>query len=392
MRSFCIAAGRRLAVCCLGALAPLSAHAADPGGGAPAAPNAFNPAISLVLEGVAARLSDDPENYAIPGFVLGEEAGPGGKGLALGESEITMSADVDQVFYGQLTASIAPEGGIEVEEGFIETRTLPAGLTLEAGRIKSSVGYLNNQHSHVWDFYDPPLVYRALLGNQYQDDGVQLTWIAPTPVFLEVGGELFKGDAFPAAGAVDGGAGTWTAFAHMGGDAGASSSWRLGLSRLVAKADGREDPDGLFTGRTQVNFADLVWKWAPDGNPVQRNFKLQGEYLWGDQTGTYDTLGALDAGRRGGYAQAVYQFIQRWRAGIRYDTVDADRPGAAFVGTTLDPSGANPRRTSAMVDYNPSEFSRVRLQYNHDQSGPGADDEVYLQYLMSLGTHGAHAF
>jgi hypothetical protein len=381
---------RRLAACCLGALLPLSAHAAEPGGGA--APNAFNPKISLILEGVAARLSDDPDGYAIPGFVLGEEAGPGEKGLSLGESEITLSADVDPDFYGQFTASVPPEGGIEIEEGFLETRTLPAGLTARFGRIKSSVGYLNNQHSHVWDFYDAPLVYRAVFGDQYQDDGVQLTWLAPTVVFVEVGGELFKGDAFPAAGSVDGGTGTWTAFVHLGGDVGVSHSWRAGLSRLVAKARDRDDPDGLFTGRTDVNIADLVWKWAPNGNPVHRNAKLQAEYLWGDQTGSYDTLGAIDAGRRGGYVQAIYQFVQRWRAGVRYGAVDADNPGAAFAGTTLDPSGASPHRYSAMVDWSGSEFSRIRLQYNHDESGPGSDDEVYVQYLMSLGTHGAHAF
>lgn len=392
MHSLYGAALRHMAACFLGVLlAPLAAQAAGTAG-ATVVPNAFNPAISLILEGVAGRFTDDPDNYVIPGFVLGEEAGPGTKGLSLDESEITMSADVDERFYAQFTTSIPPEGGIEIEEGFVETRALPAGLTGRFGRIKSAVGYLNNQHAHVWDFFDPPLVYRAMLNNQYQDDGLQLTWLAPTVVFVEIGGELFRGDAFPAAGAVDGGAGTWTVFVHAGGDAGPSNSWRAGLSRLVAKAGDREDPDGLFTGRTDVNFADFVWKWAPNGNPVRRNFKLQGEYLWGDQTGSYDIPARIDAGRRGWYAQAVYQFIQRWRAGFRYGMVEADGPGAPLAGTALDPGGTTPHRYSAMVDWNNSEFSRIRLQYNHDQSGPGADDQVFVQYLMSLGTHGAHAF
>lgn len=386
-----LAAARRMAVCCLGVLlAPLAAHAAAPG--ATAAPNAFNPAISLILSGVAARFSDDPDGYTIPGFVLGEEAGPGDKGLSLSESEITMSANVDELFHGQLTAAIVPEGGIEVEEGFVQTRALPAGVTARFGRMKSRIGYLNDRHAHVWDFYDAPLVYRAMFGDQYQDDGARLTWLAPTALFLEAGGEWFKGEAFPAAGAVDGGAGAWTVFVHAGGDVGVSHAWQAGLSRLVAKAADREDPDGMFTGTTDVNVADLVWKWAPGGNPVERNLTLQAEYLWGDVAGSYDTLGAVDAGREGWYAQAVYQFVRRWRAGIRYGAVTADDPGAAFAGTALDPSGADPRRASAMVDFNGSEFSRVRLQYNHDESGPGSDDQIFLQYLMSLGTHGAHAF
>jgi hypothetical protein len=392
MRRTFIAAVRLLAAGCLGAtLAPLAAHAAE-GTGATVVPNAFNPGISLILEGVARRFTDNPDNYTIPGFVLSDEAGPGTKGLSLDESEISMTADVDDRFYGQFTTSIQPDGALDIEEGFIETRGLPAGLTARFGRIKSDVGYLNDQHSHVWDFYDAPLVYRAMFGDQYQDDGVQLTWLAPTVVYVEVGGELYRGDAFPAFGAAGGGAGTWTAFVHAGSDVGVSSSWRAGLSRLVAKADAREDPDGLFTGRTDVNIADFVWKWAPFGNPVHRNFKFQSEYLWGDQTGSYDTLGALDAGRRGWYAQAVYQFIERWRAGVRYGAVTADNPGVAFAGTALDPTGATPRRYSTMVDWSNSEFSRIRLQYNHDESGPGADDQVFVQYLMALGTHGAHAF
>jgi len=34
----------------------------------------------------------------------------------------------------------------------------------------------------------------------------------------------------------------------------------------------------------------------------------------------------------------------------------------------------------------------VRLQLNRDDSGPETDDQVVLQYIMSLGAHGAHRF
>jgi hypothetical protein len=51
-----------------------------------------------------------------------------------------------------------------------------------------------------------------------------------------------------------------------------------------------------------------------------------------------------------------------------------------------------PSRVSAMTDFSNSEFSRLRLQVSRDDSGPSTDDQVVLQYIMSLGAHGAHRF
>jgi hypothetical protein len=52
-----------------------------------------------------------------------------------------------------------------------------------------------------------------------------------------------------------------------------------------------------------------------------------------------------------------------------------------------------PERVSAMLDWSPSEFSRFRLQYNQDKSQIGiTDNQIYLQYILSLGTHGAHKY
>ena len=53
----------------------------------------------------------------------------------------------------------------------------------------------------------------------------------------------------------------------------------------------------------------------------------------------------------------------------------------------------NPKRNTLMVDWSPSEFSRVRLQFARDYSRMGEpDNQVLLQYIMSLGAHGAHKF
>ena len=66
--------------------------------------------------------------------------------------------------------------------------------------------------------------------------------------------------------------------------------------------------------------------------------------------------------------------------------------GALFAGTILEDPAWTPRRGSLMLDWSPSEFSRLRLQYTDDRVLEESDKQYVLQYLMSLGAHGAHRF
>jgi hypothetical protein len=367
---------------------------------APAAPavaaNAFNPAVSVILNGEVHSFSRDPASFAIPGFALGPEVGPGDKGISLGESELNLNANIDDKFYGSLTTSLATEDGetaIDLEEAYIETLALPAGLHLKGGRFFSGIGYLNPNHAHTDDFADRPLPYQTMLANQYGDAGVQLTWVAPTDTFVELGGELLRGDRFPAGGAASGGKGVQTLFVHTGGDVGVSNSWGAGLSYLNAKADERTTGDAgdVFTGDSKLTLADFVWKWAPNGNPYRHNFKLQGEYFWRSEDGTFNDL-AYSGDQQGWYLQGVYQFVPRWRVGLRWDGLSADNTGPAVADSVLDDKGHDPYRVSTMVDWANSEFSRLRLQYTRDETQPEADDQWTFQYNVSIGAHGAHRY
>ncbi len=365
--------------------------------------NAFNPAIGVIFQGQAWGDRRDPDQHKIAGFPLGGEAGPVPEGLGLGETEIDISANVDDKFSAWLTLPVAVEDGdtsIDIEEAWIETTALPAGFSARFGRMFSGIGYLNSRHAHTWDFIDQPLPYQAFLGNQYLDDGVQIRWLAPTDMYLELGGEIMRGSNYPAGGASESGFGTRSAYARVGGDAGASSSWLAGLSYLHAGSAKRASGDAgtplLFTGNTDLAIADFVWKWAPQGNWKQKNFILQSEILWRREKGDYQ----LSPGTRlpyannqsGGYIQAVYQPMPQWRFGARYDMLSSDNPGSAFVGTDLEASGGEPLRFSIMADWSNSEFSRLRFQYTHDESGLLNDDQWGLQYIYSIGAHGAHTF
>jgi len=392
--------------------APVPVAAAPPGSSPASGIAAFYPAISAVLHGRYANLSQDLEKFAISGFAPGGDIGPGRRGFCLGESELAISANVDHLFAGNLIVSLTPENTVSVEEAYGVYTAAPYGLVPKFGRFFSGLGYMNEQHQHAWDFIDAPLAYQAFLGGQYGNDGLQVKWIAPTDLFLEFGAEVGNGDSFPGSERNKNGVGSGVIYAHAGGDIGASHSWRAGLSYLQTRAQDRDysqvDLAGNnaqvgFNGTSHVAIADFVWKYAPNGNAQNTNFKLQGEYFWRRESGdfTYDVDGALGlthtsaytSRQTGWYLQGVYQFMPYWRIGARYDRLD---PGHIDYGTNvayLEAPAFHPERYTLMVDYTPSEFSRIRLQWAQSKTQPGVtDNQLFLQYILTLGAHGAHRF
>jgi len=397
-------------------------QAAQQASNRPQSESAFNPAVSAILNGVYGNLQRDPDTYRLNGFVptLGEVQPPK-RGLSLGESELGFSANVDHLFRGTLIASISPDNdSIGVEEGYIQTLALSYGFTVKAGRFFSGIGYQNQIHAHAWDFTDAPLAMKAFLGGQLNEDGVQVKWVAPlTAVYVDLGAEFGRGRAFPASDRNKNGFGSSNLFGHVGGDIGTDYFWQTGLSYYSTSPQDRvytdldstgTSVDNSFSGTSKLWVLDGILKWAPDGNATYRSLKIQGEYFHRKESGTltYDTasasLGAMTdsyASRQSGwYAQAVYQFMPAWRVGYRYDQLNAGTTTLGLVDsgalTAADfpiLSAYNPKRHTAMVDWSPSEFSRVRLQVARDYARQGEpDNQIFLQYIVSLGAHGAHKF
>ncbi len=380
------------------------AHAADAG-------TAFNPKISLVLQGTYANYSNDTPLH-IPGYLLSTDTEFRPAGLSLRETELAIESNIDDMFHGfaNIALDTNSDGStkVSVEEAAINTTSLPYGLVAKIGRFYSDLGYQNHVHTHAWDFVDSPLVYRTMLGDQLSDDGGQIRWVAPLDVFLEFGGELLRGGAFPGGGDKRSGIPAKTVFAHFGNDINDSSSYRLGLSYYRVDDDARTSHDDqgttTFAGHSGLGIFDFVYKWAPHGNPTVHNAVIQGEYFLRSERGTLSfdpgaqPIASDYRGHQSGfYIQGVYQFMPQWRAGVRYDRLgssnDVSNPAPDTTLATLADKG-NPQRYSAMVDWSHSEFSRLRLQYNRDESrvGAAADNEIFLQYIFSLGSHPAHSF
>ena len=394
------------------ATAEQTAQAAPP----PAPPSsAFNPDISLILQG--AYIDRAGGSRPISGFMPADGAYESvERGFTLDDSELVMSANVDPYLRGYLDL-VFNNDQVDVEEAWFQTLQLGHGLTVKGGRFVSGIGYQNEKHPHAWDFADNNLVYEALFGEHLLQDGVQVRWLAPTELFLELGAEAAKGQHFPGsdAGGDKNGIGSWAAFGHLGGDIGDSHSWRAGLSYVRARPREREgwveDLAGVealtrFSGTSKTWLADAVWKWAPHGNPRERNLTVAAEYFQRKEDGS---LGCVDNSAEGGaclgltdgygsdqsgwYAQAVYQFMPRWRIGTRYSRLSSGSTDFGLNAVSLDGASRHPQRWALMTDFSPSEFSRFRLQFNRDEALRGdPDNQFILQYILSLGPHGAHQF
>lgn len=384
--------------------------------GASAAANGFNPEISLVLQGQYRNMKDVP-NRRLSGFWPTDINDP--RGFSIDETELVFAANISPLWRGQVALSLV-DSEVEVEEAYFQSLGLGYGLGLKGGRYRSGIGYLNQQHAHTWDFADAPLMYKAMFGQAaaFTEDGVQMKWLAPTPIFLEFGAEVSNGANYPGTDNNKNGSNAGAVFAHIGDDVGISHSWLAGVSYLDTRAKDRDgsfeaangtETTGTFNGKSRTWLADFVWKWAPDGNPKYQNFKLQGEYFSRKENGSFDCLSTAtptvgcnggagvtsnyDARQSGWYLQGVYQFTPHWRVGLRYDQLD---PGTRDLGANqgnLLADNHHPKRTTLMADYTWDEFSRVRLQFAQDKAMQGiTDNQVWLQYIMSLGAHGAHKY
>ena len=384
--------------------------------------NAFNPGIGLVLNGTWGSYPTEAGTRRIPGFMLGENTGLAPQGFGLGESELDLASNFDNLFTGFGAISFHENHGqdsTEVELAYLQTIAMPDGFQVTAGKFFSAFGYQNSRHAHVWDFVDQPLVYEAMLNTQYSDPGLQVTWLAPTDTYLLFGAEAFSGDSFPAGGAAHSGNGANTVFAKMSDDVDDSNTWFAGLSYMSARSFNRAslstpDPEfsdvsdlgaPFFTGTSNIAGLDLVWKWAPHGNFYEKNFIFQFEYLHRTESGAVSaTACPVDTGpcaggsqytgsANGWYVQGAYQWMPQWRFGLRYDRMTSDNTvTGAYQPVPLLGNGFTPTRESAMVDFSNSEFSRIRLQFNRDHSGPVSANEVFLQYIVAMGAHPAHTF
>jgi hypothetical protein len=387
------------------------------------AQNRFNPDLSIIADFavVGTNVSDKTaETLAVPGLIDQSDRTGKTRGINFNYLELAFSAAVDPYFDFLGVVTIAP-GGIDVEEAYVDTRQLPFGFQLRIGKFLSAFGRLNGIHQHAWDFYDQPLVYEAFIGAEgFKNPGVRLSWTAPVDFLLQFNFEVFQGvsdesPTFNAVGysltATNGTTISSTApFVPALYVASLKSSFDhgdhvflVGASAMYGHSTEKRiqglSTDMAFSAPGTVLYnAELTYKYLISS---YRSITWQSEYLGrvssGDLALASDgVIHAADKKQGGFYSQLIWRFDQpgRFRVGTRFDLFTQD---SYTIDGVAQPRPSWPLRSTTMLDFSPTEFSRFRLQYAFDRSrtldGVRKDiHEVLLQMNIAIGPHGAHSF
>jgi hypothetical protein len=407
-----------------GQLEKLVAEASAPSSETPAsseggALQSFNPDIAVVVDTFYHHDNTsggiDSAYSRIRGFNSPSPETKLENGFNLRHLEVNLSAEVDPYFKAWAIVA-AREEAAELEEAVIQTTCLPYGFQLKAGKFFSDLGRLNSQHSHAWDFTDQPLVYRLLLGDHnLNDKGAQISWLAPTSFHLLAGLEAFQGDNPSSFNYLDeaglpqkDGPRVWVGWLKYAPNLPARHGLQLGVSVASGVHQMSLDPSGSgadtqwLSGRSTLYGLDAVYKYSAGSSHGQGDFILQGEYLIrrseldvarDDQDSSLVGM-SRNGWQDGYYLQAVYGFLPRWRLALRWDQVGLNNHLDLPEGGNVDYSDS--RRLTAMVDFSPTEFSRIRLQAARGEYDTGQVEteawEFFLQLMVTFGTHGAHKF
>ncbi len=390
----------------------------------------FVPDIAFILDvsGVGRDMADQKYySLTIPGFgypFLNQPSSSGlnaHRGLNFNYGEMSLYSVVDPYFDLFAVLDLAPESA-SLEEAYFTTRKLPYGFQVKAGKFLASFGRVNEQHEHYWDFANRPLIATALFGEDGLNEiGAQVTWVAPTSFYLVLGAEVLNGineQSFGTLGFSDPrgsividavqGPNLYIGYLRSSFDI-EDASILFGISNAMGTT--RNDQGFSSAGNvgeaidasTDIIGGDLTVKYSLD---AIRFISFQGEYMYRVMNGTEYTRDtsnvvlspSLDKHNSGFYTQVAAKLDQRWEIGVRCDLL---MQNDVLLGGADQHMPSNLPRYSAMIEYSPTEFSRLRLQLDRDlscyaQTSGGWSQQPYTQIILqanlTIGAHGAHAF
>jgi hypothetical protein len=345
--------------------------------------------------------------------ILQGDHDPKVRGFTIPNTELTLDGAVDPYFRGfaNFVFKLDENGetGVELEEAFLVTTSLPANLQLKAGQFFVEFGRQNAQHPHSWSFVDQPVILSRLFGPEgLRSQGLRLSWLAPTPWYIETMVSVVNstnGTAFSFRSdesfEIHAGIPVERPVLEAGDmlivpriatsfDPTATQTFLLGASAAVGPNNSGP------ASRTRIVGVDGYWKWksadAQQGFPF---VSLQAEALHRSYQAYQReavappgfTWGADTFADRGAYGQLLWGIKPRVVAGLRADVATGDSTDfkSDFRGDRL--------RVSPNLTWYPSEFSKLRFQYNYDNRKTiGKDHSFWVQFEFLLGAHASHKF
>lgn len=387
---------------------------------------------SLLAAGASNQRDDELQN------LQGGGHDPRKRGFTVQNVELSARAAVDPYFNAEahivyLIDPIEGESVVELEEAFAVTQALPFGLQIKAGLYFTEFGRLNAQHPHQWDFLDQPVILTRLFGpDGLRGPGLRTAWLLPLPFFSEFIGGVQNANGETAASFYA--SGEYYDERSIGGRQFVAQDVRnlgdlLYSLRWHNSFDVGGDITALFggsalfgpnasggAGQTRIYGADLRFKWRPAQNERGWPFVIwQSEFLYRDFKAAgqdYDPDASIvgdeffvDADHLHDYGlvtQAVWGFMKQWAVGVRFEWAesqgDSVDPASGADATDNDPFRDRRIRASALLAWNPTEFSRLRLQYSFDDAEhlESTDEElghtIWLGLEVMFGAHAAHSY
>lgn len=331
------------------------------------ASNILNPNVSLVGN-LIGFLGNDPR---LPD-----------KAFKLSELELALQSPIDPYARADVFIAFRPEG-VDVEEGYVTWLTFPGSLSLKAGKFRSNFGKFNRIHPPETPFADRPLSTLRFFGEEgLSAVGLSASYLAPTPFYLNIDAEVTTNwEGAPAFGeeTPDGQIRSGGRRRDLGYLLRASTfhdfSERSNGTLGVSFAHGVHDAKGQLA--TDIVGADATVRWKDPRRAIYRSFLWQTEIYWVSRK--------EEPGRRhaiGGFSYAEYQFLRRWRVGLRADYAEG-----------LAETEKAGKGSLAYLTFWPSEFSSISLQGRLVRRGDGRNDlAAFLQLRFNIGPHGAHPF
>ena len=322
----------------------------------------FNPDIGVIGDFQGSYISKGNKNF----------------NAYLNETELSLQAAVDPYARADFFLSFArdPETGkygVEVEEGYLTTLSLPAQLQLKVGKFREAVGRINPTHPHALPFIDLPNAYVNYFGEEgLNDEGASLSWLIPNKKFYqEIVFQLTSGlSNSPSFYRGDNNHLLYLGHLKNFFTLSDNATLELGLTGITGPNDSSRT--------TSIAAADLTYKWKPVQMNTYRSVTWQSEFFYGHA----NLMENLSINSFGLYSFLQYQLAKRWFLTGRYDY--AQKPyDKNIVEQAYSLTGG----------WYATEFSKIELE------GKTTDDNVakrfyqaWLRWIFVIGAHGAHQY
>jgi len=296
----------------------------------------------------------------------------------LNETEVSLQAAVDPYARADFFLSfsrnpLTGEYGVEIEEGYLTTLSLPARFQLKAGRFRSAVGRINTVHPHALPFIDLPNAYVNYFGEEgLKDEGLSLSWLLPTKtVYQELIFQTTSGySESPAFRRSEKNRLLYVGHLKNFFTLNDNTTLELGITGISGPNDSARV--------TNMAAADITYKWKPIKLNTYRSFTWQSEFYFNHA----NLLPGYSINTFGMYSFIQYQLAKRWFLTGRFDY--AQKPYEKSYKENA---------FSLTAGWYATEFSK--LEFETKTTDDNIDKRFYqawLRWIFVIGAHGAHQY